>query len=213
MSVIGAPLSRVDGRMKVTGTAKYSAEFQIPHIAYAVLVQSTVPAGRIDRMDTAEAEHAPGVITILKPGNAPRLPKPEDRISLLQDDSVHYNNQPIAVVVAEALHQAHHAASLIRTQHKRETPKLDFIAGFPSSYLGSHTGIPGDVSFGDVDSGLQQARSRSIRSIRRPSNITIDGTSRHDRPVGWRQVDGARCQPAYFWRSGNFSQNFWHPKK
>jgi xanthine dehydrogenase YagR molybdenum-binding subunit len=52
---------------------------------------------------------------------------------------------------------AHPAASLIRTQYKQETPKLDFIAGFPSSYPGSHTGIPGDVSFGDVDSGLQQA--------------------------------------------------------
>jgi xanthine dehydrogenase YagR molybdenum-binding subunit len=157
MSVIGAPLSRVDGRMKVTGAAKYSAEFQIPHLAYAVLVQSTVPAGHIDRMDTAQAGRAAGVITILKPGNAPRLPKPEDRISLLQDDSVHYNNQPIAVVVAQTLQQAHHAASLIRTQYKQETPKLDFIAGFPSSYPGSHTGIPGDVSFGDVDSGLQQA--------------------------------------------------------
>jgi xanthine dehydrogenase YagR molybdenum-binding subunit len=67
MSVIGAPLTRVDGRMKVSGAAKYSAEFDIPRLAYAVLVQSTIPAGTIDRMDTAEAERASGVITILKP--------------------------------------------------------------------------------------------------------------------------------------------------
>lgn len=157
MSVIGAPLTRVDGRMKVSGTARYSAEFDIPRLAYALLVQSTIPTGTIDRMETAEAEHAPGVITILKPGNAPRLPKPEDRISLLQDDSVHYNNQPIAVVVAESLPQAQYAASLIRTQYKEGTPKLDFLAGFPTSYPGSHTGIPGDVSFGDIEKGIEQA--------------------------------------------------------
>lgn len=87
MIVIGAPLTRVDGRMKVSGAAKYSAEFDIPRLAYAVLVQSTIPAGTIDRLDTAEAERASGVITILKPRNAPRLSKPEDRISLLQDDA------------------------------------------------------------------------------------------------------------------------------
>ena len=49
MSVIGAPLTRVDGRMKVTGGAKYSAEFQMAQLAYAVLVQSTIPAGQIDQ--------------------------------------------------------------------------------------------------------------------------------------------------------------------
>ncbi|PYX48450.1 MAG: acylaldehyde oxidase, partial [Acidobacteria bacterium] len=157
MTAIGEPLTRVDGRMKVTGGAKYSAEFQMAQLAYAVLVQSTIPAGQIDQMDTAEAERAAGVIAVLKPGNAPKVAKPEDRISLLQDNLIHYNNQPIAVVVAESLHQAHYAASLIRTQYKQETPKLDFIAGFPSSYPGSHTGIPGDLSFGDVDGGLQQA--------------------------------------------------------
>jgi xanthine dehydrogenase YagR molybdenum-binding subunit len=158
MSVIGAPLTRVDGRMKVTGGAKYSAEFQIPNLAYAALVQSSVPSGRIDSMDTAQAERSPGVITILKLGNVPRLSAPEDRISLLQDDSIHYNHQPIAVVVAETLHQAQYAAYLIRTRYKPETAKLDFVDGFPSSYPGTHTGIPGDVSFGDVEGGLQQAQ-------------------------------------------------------
>ena len=47
MSTIGAPLTRVDGRLKVTGAAKYSAEFEIPNFAYAVMVQSTIPCGRI----------------------------------------------------------------------------------------------------------------------------------------------------------------------
>lgn len=157
MSVFGAALDRVDGRQKVTGSAKYSAEFAIPNLAYGVIVQSTSPNGRIANMDTARAESAAGVITILKPGRAPKLAEPEGRISLLQDDRVHYNNQPIAVVVAESLEAAHYAASLIHVQYKEESPKIDFIAGFPSSYPGSHTGIPGDVSFGDIEGGLQQA--------------------------------------------------------
>jgi xanthine dehydrogenase YagR molybdenum-binding subunit len=157
MSVIGAPLPRVDGRQKVTGTAKYSAEFQIPNLAYAVIVTSTVPSARIVNMDTSEAEHAPGVLAALYPGHAPRLPGAESRLTLLQDSQVHYNNQPIAVVVAETLPQAQYAASLIHIQYQGESAKLDFVAGFASSYPGSHTGIPGDMSWGDIESGLRQA--------------------------------------------------------
>ena len=56
MSTLGEPLSRVDGRLKVTGSAKYSAEFEIPQLAHAVMVQSTIPSGRIGRMDTSAAE-------------------------------------------------------------------------------------------------------------------------------------------------------------
>ena len=55
MNVIGAPLNRVDGKLKVTGAAKYSAEFEIRNLAYAVLIDSTVPSGRIEKIDTAEA--------------------------------------------------------------------------------------------------------------------------------------------------------------
>jgi xanthine dehydrogenase YagR molybdenum-binding subunit len=157
MSVIGTPLSRVDGRLKITGAAKYSAEFHVPNLAYAVIVQSTIPSGQIVSMDTAQAERSPGVITILKPDHAPKLANAESRLTLLQDRQVHYNRQPIAVVVAESLHQAQHAASLIRTQYDETPAKLDFMAGFPASYPGTHNNIPGDMSFGDTDAGLREA--------------------------------------------------------
>jgi xanthine dehydrogenase YagR molybdenum-binding subunit len=157
MSLIGAPLPRVDGHLKVTGAAKYSDEFEIPNLAYAVIVTSTVPSARIVNIDTSEAEHVPGVIAVLHPGNAPRVPGAESRLTLLQDAQVHYNNQPIALVVAEELHQAHYAASLVHVQYEEEPAKLDFMAEFPASYTGSHTGIPGDMSWGDVESGLRQA--------------------------------------------------------
>jgi xanthine dehydrogenase YagR molybdenum-binding subunit len=157
MSVIGAPLTRVDGELKVTGKAKYSAEFHPSKLAYAVMVQSTIPAGRILDMDTAKAEGGKGIIAILRPGKVPKLAQPEKTLSLLQDDRVHYNLQPIAIVVADSLEQAKHGASLIRVRYDAAKPQLDFEAGFPASYPGSHTGIPGDMSFGDVDEGLRHA--------------------------------------------------------
>lgn len=157
MSVLGEPLSRVDGRLKVTGAATYSAEFQMPGLLHAVMVLSTIPKGRIVTMETAEAERVPGVVAVLTPANAPRLPGAERRLTVLQDDQVHYNNQPIAVVLAEGLPQAQYAASLVRTRYEPADPKLDFEAGFPASYPGSHVGEPGDASWGDVEGGLARA--------------------------------------------------------
>jgi xanthine dehydrogenase YagR molybdenum-binding subunit len=157
MSIIGAPLTRVDGRLKVTGAAKYTAEFQIPNLAYGIVVESTIPSGRILTMDTEKAEHAPGVIAVLTSRNAPKLPGAEIRISLLQDDQIFYNGQPIAVVVAESLHQAQYAASLIQARYQATPAKLDFEAGFPTSHPGSHNGEPGDAGWGDTTAGLAQA--------------------------------------------------------
>ena len=57
---IGAPMNRVDGHLKVTGAAKYSAEYEIPGITYAVLVGSTITKGRLTSIDTRAAERAPG---------------------------------------------------------------------------------------------------------------------------------------------------------
>ncbi|MDB6138660.1 MAG: aerobic-type carbon monoxide dehydrogenase, large subunit CoxL/CutL-like protein, partial [Verrucomicrobiaceae bacterium] len=67
---IGKPLDRVDGRLKVTGQAKYAAEFPVKNPAYAVLVRSSVPEGTITAVDAAAAESAPGVLGVyshLKP--------------------------------------------------------------------------------------------------------------------------------------------------
>ncbi|HEY7390892.1 MAG TPA: xanthine dehydrogenase family protein molybdopterin-binding subunit [Bryobacteraceae bacterium] len=154
---IGDPIPRVDGPAKVTGTATYSAEFRVPDLAYAALVMSTIPSGRITEMDTTAAERAAGVLAVITPANAMRLPAPERRLSLLQNDEVFYQNQPIAVVVAETLEQAHYGASLVWPHYQPEPAKLDFFGGFPTSYPYSHTGIPGDQSWGDVDAGLAAA--------------------------------------------------------
>ena len=114
---------RYDGVAKVTGTAKYAAEFTEPFakkdLLYGYVVQSTIPSGTVASIDRTAAERASGVIAVMTPFNAPKLPavpgqpQPVRRtISVLQDTDVSYNGQPIAVVVARSLAEARHAALL-----------------------------------------------------------------------------------------------------
>ena len=153
---IGDPLPRVDGRAKVTGSAKFAAEFPIKGLVYAELVMSTVPSGRVT-IDAHAAEQAPGVLAVVTPANALRLAAPERRLTILQDDQIFYQNQPIAIVIAERLEQAHHAANLVRPRYDTAPAKLDFLGGFSAGYPGEHNGEPGDQSWGDVDAGLREA--------------------------------------------------------
>ena len=136
MSLIGQPLSRVDGVKKVTGTATFSAEHKLPRLAHAVLVMSTIPSGRISAVDSAAAEKMRGVITVMTHLNAPRLPSagkaaagqpPAGRVlNLLQDDRVHYNNQPVALVVADTFEHAVDAARHVRLRYEADKATLDF---------------------------------------------------------------------------------------
>ena len=71
---VGEPLDRLDGRLKVTGGARYAAEMPVTDVAHAVMVTSTIARGRITSMDASAAERAPGVLKVLTPFNAPPLP-------------------------------------------------------------------------------------------------------------------------------------------
>src|SRR5438309_2232864 len=109
--VVGQPLDRVDGRLKVTGKATYTADQNIANIAHAVLVTSAIAKGRIASIETHEAERVPGMLAVLTYKNKIKLAKnpaevtqgsPSDRaLQLLQDDRILYGNQPIAVAVAD----------------------------------------------------------------------------------------------------------------
>jgi xanthine dehydrogenase YagR molybdenum-binding subunit len=165
-ATIGEPLIRVTGKGKVTGEVKFAAEFtDVPGLAYGVMVTSTIANGRITRMDVTDAEKAPGVVTILTPANAPKLPQsghagvnpPAGRVlQLLQNADVHYNNQPIAVVVAESLDEAWLAASLIKVSYQEEPPKLDFQAGFKDAHTGKDK-QPALLTEGDIAAGFSNA--------------------------------------------------------
>ena len=138
-SLIGQPVDRLDGRLKVTGGARYCAEFVPTGMAYAALVESTIPAGRISAMDTSAAEHAPGVLLVLTHQNADRLPyqppkeRPAvdpvsgDQLRVLQDSEIKFSGQPIGLVVAATQIEAEHAASLIHVTYDLDPePSVEF---------------------------------------------------------------------------------------
>jgi len=161
-------MNRVDGKLKVTGGARFTAEFRPPNAAYGVILQSTIAHGRIARMDVGKAESADGLLAIITPRNAPKLPGAETRVSILQNSNVEYNNQPIGVIVAESHEQAVHAANLIKVRYDFLPSKLDFQSGFVRGYPGTHNGEPGDLAFGNVDEGLSLAEIRIDQVYRTP---------------------------------------------
>jgi len=170
MSIIGQGMNRTDGYLKVTGGATYSAEHAIAGVTHAVMVMSTIPSGRIVSIDTAAATAMPGVIAVLTHQNAPRLPKQEKtppgapagaKLSLLQDDIVHYNNQPIAVVVADTLERAKDAATRVQVRYAATPAVLDFRAARRNLRKPpSQPERPTDTSRGNLAGGLARAAHR-----------------------------------------------------
>lgn len=147
MNIIGQGIDRTDGRLKVSGAALYSAEPAIPHLAQAVMVQTTIASGRVETIDDAGARAMPGVLLVMTHLNAPRI-QSNSRLSLLQDDTVQFNGQPIAVVVADTLEHAQDAARHVQLRYTatpavlsfddaktspRPTSKPDFFSGDPAA--------------------------------------------------------------------------------
>src|SRR5437868_7174769 len=131
---VAQPISRVEGKFKVTGVAKYAAEFTRPDLVYGQLIQSAIANGRVVSMDTSAAKLAPGIIGILTRENAPRFKPYPDRLTKkggpgesrvpLQDDEIHWVGQHLGVVVGDTLEQVQHAVSLVRVQYASAPPRL-----------------------------------------------------------------------------------------
>lgn len=172
MALIGQAVDRVDGVVKITGAASYSGDFNVPHQAHAVLVLSTVPKGRIVGIDAEAAMRMPGVLYVMSHANAPRLPQggragvdpPAGRVlSLMQDDEVHYNREPVAVVVAESLDRAIAAAALVEVGYQEGTARLDFARAQPAAHSpGKVNGENADSSRGGSASAPFDARIQAI---------------------------------------------------
>jgi xanthine dehydrogenase YagR molybdenum-binding subunit len=136
---IGKEMSRVDGVAKVTGKAKYAAEFQVPNLAYGFIVLSTVTKGTITAIDTREAAASPGVIRVLTHLNAPKLgpgsteeapprgnqEEKDKSFRALQSDRIFFNRQPVALVVAETYEQARYASRLVKVSYNTEKHVTD----------------------------------------------------------------------------------------
>jgi xanthine dehydrogenase YagR molybdenum-binding subunit len=129
---IGTATSRIDGIAKVTGAAKYAAEFNTPGLAHASLVTSTITKGRITRIDDSAAKAIKGVLAVLTYQNRPPMADkdeaykdevaPEDGSPYrpLYDSKIMFNGQPVALVIAETSEIARHAASLVKVEYATE---------------------------------------------------------------------------------------------
>ena len=126
MNAVGQPISRVDGRLKVAGRARYTADIPLGGVAHATIVYSTIANGRTVSIDVAAAEKAPCVLAVLTHANMPRMNRlpwnhlrPQGQTYLpLQDDKIHYAGQPVALVVAATLDQATYAGTLIKVAYE-----------------------------------------------------------------------------------------------
>lgn len=125
MKYIGKEMSRVDGVAKVTGKAKYAAEFQVKNPAYGFIVQSAVAKGAIKTIDTSEAEKQAGVIKIYTHLNTPKSESKEPDFVALQSEKIVFSGQPIALVVAETFEQARFAARLVKATYAEEKATTD----------------------------------------------------------------------------------------
>ncbi|TQF32967.1 xanthine dehydrogenase family protein molybdopterin-binding subunit [Bradyrhizobium sp. UNPA324] len=137
---VGTPTSRVDGRAKVTGAAKYAGEFSADGLAHGFVVTATIPRGRIARLDTSEALRVKGVLDVLTHAHRPPLadkdeawkdevaPDEGSPFRPLYDESIKFNGQPIALVVADDLEIAKFAATLVHVEYQEQEFATDLEA-------------------------------------------------------------------------------------
>ncbi|MEC3993772.1 xanthine dehydrogenase family protein molybdopterin-binding subunit [Actinacidiphila sp. DG2A-62] len=181
-SPVGHEISRVDGRAKVTGTARYAADQRVDGTAYGYLVQSAIGLGSISSMDTARALAAPGVIAVYTPFNPltlyARQGDSAERYVPLQDDTVRFRGQIIGLVVAESFEQARDAAVLVRTRYREDLrPRTSVAAAAPGSTVPSDAvGYPGPPSRNSV----LAPGVASIDDALRDSAVVVESTFYQD---------------------------------
>ncbi len=158
--MIGQPLSRVDGRAKVTGAAKYSYEEPVHNAVYAVMVTSTIAAGRVASIDSAAARALPGVIAVLTHENAPRVKADagDRKLKVLQDAQVFYDRQPVALVVADTFERAVDAAAQVRVAYDRTPPATTMESPGALEYKPETANMnPPDTARGDFEGAFAAA--------------------------------------------------------
>jgi xanthine dehydrogenase YagR molybdenum-binding subunit len=147
MNYIGTATSRVDGRAKVTGKAKYAGEFTASGLAHACVIESTIPRGRIVRIDSSAALRVAGVIDVLTHDNRPNMagndkawkdevaPDEGSPFRPLYDDKIVFSGQPIALVLAEEWEIARYAASLVRIEYEKQAFATDLYQQRDKSFV------------------------------------------------------------------------------
>ena len=183
-STIGEPRPRADGRLKVMGEATYAAEWNVPELTYGAVVDSAIACGSIRSVDTTFAVEAPGVIAVVTHENAPRLvsySKKGGGFQLtgegglgearqpLQEPTIYYGAQSVAVVIAETPEQARYAATLVRIVYDEQTPELVMETAsrqvFPKMFAGTE---PLQKQERNIQSSLESAPFKLVREYESP---------------------------------------------
>ena len=197
--LIGAQVSRLDGALKVRGEARFAAEYVMEGMVYAALRYSTVARGHITSLDTSRAEAAAGVVLVMTHRNAPRMQPPPifltapkaaagSSLPVMQDDSIHWNGEPVAIVLAETQEQADHAASLIKVAYESSTPRTFEEAKEHARTPDSLVGQPVEVLVGDAEAALIDA-PHSIDLTYRTPRHNHNAIEPHAVTLGWDGED------------------------
>lgn len=213
---IGTPTSRVDGRAKATGVAKYAGEFAADRLVHGFVVEATIPRGRIARLDSSDALKVKGVVDVLTHAHRPPLADDDDAwkddvapekgspFRPLYDDMIRFNGQPIALVVAEDWETAKFAATRVRVEYDQEAFSTDL-----ESERGKATKVDGPHEpRGDAAAALAMAAVRHQADYVLPtehhnpmelyaSTVVWDGDGRltvYDKTQGVQNVHKFLCR-------------------
>jgi xanthine dehydrogenase YagR molybdenum-binding subunit len=157
---VGKPIKRIEGLEKVTGKAKYAAEYRLKDLAYGVIISSKIAKGRISAIDSKQAEKLPGVLTVMSYLNSPEVPgrdkSPSSAIPIFsgnefkpfQDHQIHFNLQPVAMVIADTLQLAQYAATLVSVEYEKEAHETDIETQLEHAVKPDK---PSDYSRGDIN--------------------------------------------------------------
>ncbi|ANB10130.1 xanthine dehydrogenase [Streptomyces ambofaciens] len=170
-TVLGAPVERREGREKVTGTARYAAEYTAPGRAQAWPVPAEVARGRVTGVDAAPALALPGVLAVLTHENAPRLAEPEDPVlAVLQSPRVPHRGWFVGLVVAETLEAARAGAAAVRITYEAEGHDVTLTAAHPEAYVpeSANGGFPAVTEHGDPDEAFASSATRLDVAYRVP---------------------------------------------
>ncbi|WP_406250000.1 xanthine dehydrogenase family protein molybdopterin-binding subunit [Streptomyces cyaneofuscatus] len=161
-AAVGTARTRVEGRDKVTGAARYAGEIPFADLAHGWLVLSTATRGRIVAIDTAPVLSTPGVLTVLHHANAPRLhtdyvgqlgTPPDPAAAVFQNDQVPFAGWPVALVVAETPEQAREAAEVLVVTYDEEPHTTALVADDPAAYAAAGH-MPAETEKGDLEAQL-----------------------------------------------------------
>jgi len=174
---VGRALDRVDAPLKVTGKAQYAAEIPVANLTHALIVTSAVARGQLLGVDISRAEKVLGVLRVITAETAIHLPGAKTKsdandrlLQLLQEDEIHYSDQPIAVVVANTLEGAQEAADLVSARYAPTPPSLAFSSTAAGSYAPKKAGPvgPADSKRGSFESAAKGADVRVDQTYTTP---------------------------------------------